>query len=163
MSKFRVLQIHRVAFNLQRHSMTGRYAKGPSRYGTAGPLLVYLAPPEKWDLLTSPCCNGADNVNECELDSAMDNDGLNLSTLSSCRETRPRYILLSCHPSLTYPIPPPFVNDKKNWQECWSCSKFTARYRPGFWRSEAEARKRRRPPSRTYIPLLGFHGDLILL
>jgi hypothetical protein len=27
---------------------------------------------------------------------------------------------------------------------CWSCSNFTARYRPGFWRSEAEARRCRR-------------------
>jgi hypothetical protein len=26
---------------------------------------------------------------------------------------------------------------------CWSCSKFTARYRPDFWRSEAKARRRR--------------------
>jgi hypothetical protein len=31
----------------------------------------------------------------------------------------------------------------QQWR-CWSCSKFTARYRPGFWRSEAEARRCRR-------------------
>jgi hypothetical protein len=31
------------------------------------------------------------------------------------------------------------VENKSTWEaDCWSCSKFTARYRPGFWRSEAE-------------------------